>query len=186
MSEGAARELLAPCGLYCGVCAILIADRDDNPRFKERLTGVYNVGIDEIHCKGCLSGDLFLYCRVCPIRDCTMVRNDDVVVPVEEVMKLAEADIRAGNIEKSHRFLASMEELAGRMERVEREHPAAGASPPLDGNQLMEMFDMGPGPWIGEVKRYLEDLLVSGELSPEDVEGARERSRRFMRDYNSS
>jgi poly(A) polymerase len=120
------------------------------------------------------------------IRDCTMVRNDDVVVPVEEVMKLAEADIRAGNIEKSHRFLASMEELAGRMERVEREHPAAGASPPLDGNQLMEMFDMGPGPWIGEVKRYLEDLLVSGELSPEDVEGARERSRRFMRDYNSS
>jgi hypothetical protein len=75
MSEGAARELLAPCGLYCGVCAILIADRDDNPRFKERLTGVYNVGIDEIHCKGCLSGDLFLYCRVCPIRDCTMEKG---------------------------------------------------------------------------------------------------------------
>lgn len=64
------KEWCAPCGLYCGVCAILIADRDDNQKFKERLTTVYDVGAEEIHCKGCLSDDLFLYCRVCPIRDC--------------------------------------------------------------------------------------------------------------------
>ena len=62
------RQLAAPCGLYCGVCAIYIAHRDDNLKFKERLTGLYGVGMDDLHCKGCLSDDVFLYCRVCPIK----------------------------------------------------------------------------------------------------------------------
>jgi len=64
-------QLAAPCGLYCGVCAIYLAHRDDNLKFKERLTGLYGVGLDDLHCKGCLSDDVFLYCRVCPIKACT-------------------------------------------------------------------------------------------------------------------
>ena len=34
-------DFLAPCGLYCGVCAIYIADRDNNQKFKERLVDLY-------------------------------------------------------------------------------------------------------------------------------------------------
>lgn len=65
------RKLLAPCGLYCGVCAIRIAHRDDNPKFKERLVGVYGLSSpEEVRCGGCLSDDLFMYCRICPIRNC--------------------------------------------------------------------------------------------------------------------
>jgi hypothetical protein len=64
-------RLAAPCGLYCGVCAIHIAHRDDNLKFKERLTGLYGVGLGDLHCNGCLSDDVFLYCRVCPIKACT-------------------------------------------------------------------------------------------------------------------
>jgi len=65
------RELLAPCGLYCGVCAVLIAHRAGNEKFKERLVSVYGVSSPEdIRCGGCLSEDRFFYCQVCPIRDC--------------------------------------------------------------------------------------------------------------------
>lgn len=65
------RELLAPCGLYCGVCAVRIAHRDGNRKFKEKLVSVYGVSSPEdIRCGGCRSDDLFFYCRVCPIRDC--------------------------------------------------------------------------------------------------------------------
>lgn len=65
------RKLLAPCGLYCGVCAILIAHRDNNEKFKERLVNVYGLkSTDEVRCEGCLSDDLFLYCQVCAIRNC--------------------------------------------------------------------------------------------------------------------
>jgi hypothetical protein len=65
------KEWLARCGLYCGVCAVLIADRDDNEKFKEKLLGVYGLSsTDQVRCKGCLSDDRFLYCDACPIRDC--------------------------------------------------------------------------------------------------------------------
>ncbi|MFC1847986.1 DUF3795 domain-containing protein [Chloroflexota bacterium] len=64
------KELAAPCGMYCGVCGIYIADRDNNLKFKERLTQVYNVGVDDIKCKGCLSDEPFASCG-CSIKACT-------------------------------------------------------------------------------------------------------------------
>ena len=69
------KNLLAPCGLYCGVCSIYIAHRDNNQKFKEILTGVYGVPLEEIQCEGCLSPEPFVYCRSCPIKDCTRERE---------------------------------------------------------------------------------------------------------------
>ncbi len=68
---GTQAELAAPCGLYCGVCGVYIAHRDNNEKFKERLTGVYGVGADRIKCRGCLSDEPFFYCRTCVIKSCT-------------------------------------------------------------------------------------------------------------------
>lgn len=77
--------LIGPCGLYCGVCAVYIAHRDNNQKLKERLvklyqggipgkgtlTGSENLSLEDIRCEGCLSDDVFMYCRHCPIKDCT-------------------------------------------------------------------------------------------------------------------
>ncbi|MDY6790086.1 MAG: DUF3795 domain-containing protein [Thermodesulfobacteriota bacterium] len=77
-------NFVAPCGLYCGVCAIYIAHRDHNQKFKERLVELYQGGIagkgtlpnseslstEDIRCQGCLSDDRFLHCKQCEIRDC--------------------------------------------------------------------------------------------------------------------
>ena len=78
-------EFASPCGLYCGVCAIYIAHRDHNQKFKERLVHLYKGGVsgkgtlpnsenlstEDIRCGGCMSDDLFMHCRQCEIRDCT-------------------------------------------------------------------------------------------------------------------
>lgn len=78
------RELLSPCGLYCGVCAIYLAHRDDNAKLKERLLSLYQGGtpgkgklpnseqltINDIRCRGCLSDDRFMHCEQCEIRAC--------------------------------------------------------------------------------------------------------------------
>jgi predicted RNA-binding Zn-ribbon protein involved in translation (DUF1610 family) len=69
------QEWLAPCGLYCGVCGIMIAHRDNNQKFKERLSTVYNLKPEEICCEGCLSSEPFEYCRICPIKTCVRDRN---------------------------------------------------------------------------------------------------------------
>ena len=72
------KELLAPCGLYCGVCAVQIADRTNNIKFKKAIlnSNVYKgfaKKLDDIKCVGCLSEkdeDIFGFCQQCPIRDC--------------------------------------------------------------------------------------------------------------------
>lgn len=82
-------DFASPCGLYCGVCAIHIAHRDNNEKFKERLVGLYKGGVSgkgtlpnsenltpaDIRCQGCLSDDRFMHCRQCDIRDCTQAKG---------------------------------------------------------------------------------------------------------------
>jgi len=38
-------DFIAPCGLYCGVCAIYIAHRDNNQKFKQSLVRLYKGGV---------------------------------------------------------------------------------------------------------------------------------------------
>ena len=82
-------EFVAPCGLYCGVCAIYIAHRDGNRKFKERLVSLYkgeipgkgklagaeDLAVEDIRCNGCLSDKPFKFCWECKIRDCTRKRG---------------------------------------------------------------------------------------------------------------
>lgn len=63
-------NLMAPCGLFCGVCSIHIAHQTNDQRLKEKLSGFYNVAPEEIACEGCLSETPFTYCRVCEIKAC--------------------------------------------------------------------------------------------------------------------
>jgi hypothetical protein len=78
-------DFIAPCGLYCGVCAIHIAHRDKNQKFKQALANLYKGGVpgkgtlpnsenltaEDIRCNGCLSDDLFMHCKQCEIRECS-------------------------------------------------------------------------------------------------------------------
>jgi Protein of unknown function (DUF3795) len=69
------KEWLSPCGLYCGVCAIRMAHRDNNQKLKERLAPLYGVSAEGIRCQGCLSNEVFAYCATCAIRSCTQQKG---------------------------------------------------------------------------------------------------------------
>ena len=82
-------DFVAPCGLYCGVCAVYIAHRDNNLKLKERLIDLYKgeiptkgvlpdhekLSIENIRCNGCLSDNLFIHCKRCDIRECTLKKG---------------------------------------------------------------------------------------------------------------
>ena len=82
-------DFLSPCGLYCGVCAVYIAHRDANEKFKKRLADVYRgkvqgkgalpgsetLSAKDIRCSGCLSDDRFMHCRQCEIRSCAAAKE---------------------------------------------------------------------------------------------------------------
>jgi hypothetical protein len=69
-------DLLAPCGLYCGVCGVYMAHRDNNDKFKERLATVYGVEPKDVRCRGCLSEEPFGYCSACLIKSCVKEKEN--------------------------------------------------------------------------------------------------------------
>jgi predicted RNA-binding Zn-ribbon protein involved in translation (DUF1610 family) len=78
-------KFLAHCGLYCGVCGVFYATRDNNDNFLERLLAMYQekipnldgVSIDDLKCDGCLSDRISLFCRSCAIKTCTREKGYD-------------------------------------------------------------------------------------------------------------
>ena len=72
-------NFLSPCGLYCGVCGVYYATRDNNDKFLQRLLDMYaekipgleNLTIDDLRCDGCLSNNPSFFCSACSIKDCT-------------------------------------------------------------------------------------------------------------------
>ena len=65
------RELVSPCGLYCGLCGIRKAASENDVVMKEKLAKVYGLKPEDITCRGCRAEDnVFMYCRVCPIKSC--------------------------------------------------------------------------------------------------------------------
>lgn len=72
-------NLMAPCGLYCGVCGVYIATRDGNAKFKAVLGNLYGTKPEDTECLGCMQPDpakkLYGYCTTCSIRDCVRTKG---------------------------------------------------------------------------------------------------------------
>ncbi len=68
------KSLMAPCGLYCGACAVYIATRDKNEKFRAVIANLYGTKPEETECLGCMQPDtakkLYSYCKSCTIRNC--------------------------------------------------------------------------------------------------------------------
>jgi hypothetical protein len=64
------RELVSPCGLYCGVCGVYYADKKGDAALKEKLAAAYGDTPDKIACDGCRSESRYWFCSACSIRSC--------------------------------------------------------------------------------------------------------------------
>lgn len=64
------KEYLSPCGMYCGVCSIRAADRDNDQGLKAKLSSVFGTRPEQITCEGCRSEKTFQFAGSCAIRAC--------------------------------------------------------------------------------------------------------------------
>jgi hypothetical protein len=64
------KELVSPCGLYCGLCGIRYADKKEDGKLKEKLAAAYHDTPDKIACNGCMSANPYWYCKSCPVKSC--------------------------------------------------------------------------------------------------------------------
>jgi hypothetical protein len=73
------KDLMAPCGLYCGTCGVYIATRDKNIKFKAVMGNLYGTKPEETQCLGCMQPDppkkLYGWCQICKIRSCVKSKS---------------------------------------------------------------------------------------------------------------
>ena len=93
---------------------------------------------------------------------------------LHDLIDLAAADVTSGKAHKQRQARERVEQLRQHIARLEEEQALNEIQSPLDGTDLMAMFDRAPGKWIAEIKDHLRELVIDGDLAPDDVDRARE------------
>ena len=85
--------------------------------------------------------------------------------------KLTRSDCTTRNRRKAAALAADYDALEERIARLQAEEDLDRIRPDLDGNAIMELLGVPPGPIVGQAWKYLKDLrLDRGPLSREEAE----------------
>jgi poly(A) polymerase len=95
----------------------------------------------------------------------------------EDLIALKRAD-NASHTYDDHEYHDALEALCRRI--AEEDAEALRAESPLTGDDLVELFQREPGPWIRVVKQRLSAMVLDGELAPGDRAAAERIARRLM------
>jgi poly(A) polymerase len=104
---------------------------------------------------------------------------------VEDLLALSRADVTTGRIERRAAIARSVAELEQRIQELRQQEDIARIASPLDGVELMQLFDRGPGPWIQPIKDALREMVIEGELAAGDKATATPIARRLYAELES-
>ena len=99
---------------------------------------------------------------------------------LDDLLDLVAADVTSAREERRREARRRVEGLREHIARLRAQHALDQLQSPLDGNELMAIFDRPPGKWIGELKDYLREMVIEGTLEPGDQVTALERAREWM------
>ncbi|CAN5803151.1 CCA tRNA nucleotidyltransferase [soil metagenome] len=98
----------------------------------------------------------------------------------EDLVDLAAADVTSARESRQRAAARRIEGLREHFARLEAQRTLEQLQSPLDGNELMAMFDRPPGRWIGEIKERLREMVIDGDLDPDDKEAAATLARDWL------
>jgi len=83
---------------------------------------------------------------------------------IDDLMLLCESDITTRNEKKKRRYLKNYQEVRERIKEVEEKDRIRNFQPPVDGQEIMQLFALKPGPEIGILKTAVKDAILDGEI----------------------
>lgn len=90
---------------------------------------------------------------------------------IEDLMTLCRADITSKNEWKVKKFQNNFDRVERKIKEVEEKDKIRNWKNPISGEDIMNEFNIGPGPLIGRVKERIKDAILDGEIS-NDYESA--------------
>ncbi len=90
---------------------------------------------------------------------------------LEQLHCLVRADVTTRNVRKADRLAFAYDDLEHRIHELNEREEMASIRPDLDGEAIMRILDLRPGPMVGQAYRFLLELrLDEGPLGAEEAE----------------
>jgi len=86
---------------------------------------------------------------------------------IDDLMVLCRADITSQNPSLVNQFTRNYDRVVERMREVEEKDRIRAWRPPINGNEIMEVCGLEPGPLVGKLKKMIEEAILDGKIPHE-------------------
>jgi len=83
---------------------------------------------------------------------------------IDDLMILCRADITTKNKKKVDKYINNFNRVEESMQDVKLRDELRNFQSPVNGLQIMELLNLEAGQKIGEIKNYIEEAILNGEI----------------------